>query len=81
LGIRPAYQPSETKGLLVEDVTEGKPAFYGGMKKNDIIVKINDMPVGNIYDYMARLRTLKKGQRITVEVMRDGESKMLIVDL
>jgi len=39
------------------------------------------MAVGNIYDYMARLKKLEPGQIITVDVTRNGEKLVLIVQL
>jgi len=51
------------------------------MKSGDIIVAMDGMPVGDIYEYMERLNKLKPGQIITVEVIRDKERKVLIVQL
>jgi S1-C subfamily serine protease len=39
------------------------------------------MPVGTIYDYMNRLKKLKAGERANVDVMRNGEKVILIVEL
>jgi S1-C subfamily serine protease len=51
------------------------------MLKGDIIVAIDEKPVGNIEDYMFRLSQLKPGQRVTVEVMRNGERELLLIQL
>lgn len=39
------------------------------------------MPVGTIYDYMNRLKQLKPGQRVNVDIVRAGEPMIMIVDL
>jgi S1-C subfamily serine protease len=51
------------------------------MKKGDMITAIEGMAVGNIYDYMNRLKQLKPGQRVNVDVTRGTERLVLIVDL
>ena len=37
--------------------------------------------IGDIYEYMARLKEFKKGQRISVDIMRGDEKIVLIVEL
>jgi len=81
LGIMPDFAGTEKKGLRVDGVTKDAPADRGGMKKGDIIVGINGMPVGNIYEYMSRLSKLKHGITISVEVIRDGKSIVLLIQL
>jgi len=39
------------------------------------------LQVTNIYDYMTRLNTLKAGQIIDVEVLREGNKEVLKVKL
>lgn len=81
LGIMPDFAGEIKNGLRADFVIKGKPAERGGMKNGDIIVAIEGKPVGNIYDYMFRLSKLKFGQTITVEVLRDGEKKVLLIQL
>ncbi len=81
LGIMPAHADNNNKGLKIEAVSPGGPAHNGKLLRGDIIVALNDMPVQNIYDYMARLQTLKPGMIITVDVIRDGKKMTFIVEL
>ncbi len=81
LGIMPDVSGSIKNGLLVLGVTAGRPAVLGGMKKGDIITAINGMTVNNIYDYMTRLGQLKPGQTISVEVMRNNQKLVLLIQL
>ncbi len=80
LGIIPGFT-SNVKGLAVDGVRPGGPAENSGMKKGDIIVAIEDEPVTSIYDYMYRLAKCEKGQRIVVEVKRNGKIEKLLVEL
>ena len=81
LGIMPDVTGSVKNGLRADLVTPGKPADLGGMKKGDVITAINGKPVGNIEDYMFRLSQLKKGDAITVEVLREGKKIELLIQL
>lgn len=81
LGIMPDINNSTDKGLLVEFVTKGKPAYNGGMLKGDIITSVDGKPVRNIQDYMVRLSQLKAGQTVHVEVLRNGKTELLIIQL
>ncbi|PKL87209.1 MAG: peptidase M28, partial [Ignavibacteriae bacterium HGW-Ignavibacteriae-2] len=81
LGIMPDVASSDVKGVRADAVIEGRPAFNSGMQKGDIIVAMEGKSVNDIYDYMNRLADFKVGQRISVDVIRDGEKVILIVDL
>ena len=37
--------------------------------------------VHNIYEYMARMAKLKPGQTITVDIMREGEKVVMLIQL
>ncbi|MFN4299405.1 MAG: M20/M25/M40 family metallo-hydrolase [Thermaurantimonas sp.] len=69
MGIMPGYN-SDNKGLEVEGVTKGKPADKAGIMKGDYIVKIGDMPIRNIRDYMEALSRYEKGDTAPVQVLR-----------
>ena len=81
LGIMPDFAGAVKNGLRADFVTPGKPAALGGMKKGDIITAINGRPVNNIQDYMFRMGQLKHGQTISVEVLRNEEKVVLLIQL
>ncbi len=81
LGIMPDFTSTEENGLGVGGVNKDGPAYSGGMEKGDLIIALDGKPVNNIYDYMNRLKKLKPGQTITVDVIRQGEKKVLIIQL
>ncbi len=80
LGIVPDFAEN-VEGLGVSGVRSGGPAYNAGMQKGDIIKGIDDLAVTNIYDYMHRMGNYSVGDRITVEVEREGEKVLLIVQL
>jgi aminopeptidase YwaD len=81
LGIMPDFTSTSTDGLGVGGVKKDGPAFKGGILKGDVITAMDGMPVHDIYEYMNRLKKLKPGQRISVDVMRNGEKVVLIIQL
>ncbi len=81
LGIMPDVSGATNDGLKVLAVTENNPAFMAGIKKDDIITAINGQKVNNIHDYMFRLKDLKPGNTISVEINRNGEKVVVLVQL
>ncbi len=81
LGIMPDFAGMEKRGLRIDAVSKGKPADNAGMLKGDIITAIDGLKVGNVYDYMSRLKTLESGQLITVDVLRNNKVEVLLVQL
>lgn len=81
LGIMPNFGKSEEDGLRVDGVTKDSAAERGGIKKKDVIVGIAGKEVHNIYEYMARMTKIRPGQTINVDVMRNGERKVLIIQI
>lgn len=81
LGIMPDFAGVIKNGLRADFVTPGKPAALGGMQKGDIIMVINGKPVNNIQDYMFRMKQLKHGQTISVEVLRNNKKEVLLIQL
>ena len=81
LGIMPDYASEGGEGLRVDGVINNKPAKRAGMEKGDVIVAMDGKPVKNIYDYMYRLEECKPGQRVNVDVLRNGKKITLVVEL
>jgi len=72
LGIMPSYT-SDASGLLVDGVTEGRPAQRAGIETGDIIIEIGEFPIQDIQNYMDALSKFEKGQTVPVKVKRKNE--------
>jgi len=81
LGIMPGFGDTSNKGLRVDGTSKGGPAETGGMKRGDVITAINGEKIANIYDYMEILNKLEDGQRIMVDIFRNGKKVVLAIQL
>ena len=79
LGIIPHYGGT-VQGLKVDRIYDPNgPAAKAGIKSGDIIKSINKKPVNDIYEYMKRMESIKKGESISVDIKRDEKIIMLTV--
>ncbi len=74
LGIIPDYS-FNGRGLRVDAVSKNRPAAEAGLETGDIIVKMGDFPIKDIYDYMSSLGQFEMGQSVEVQVRRKQENK------
>jgi len=78
LGVMPSYT-SDLPGLLVDGVTDGRPAQKAGIQTGDVIIQIGDLEIKDINDYMGALGKFEKGQTVPVKVKRKAETLTLQV--
>ncbi|MEZ4798308.1 MAG: M28 family peptidase [Flavobacteriales bacterium] len=78
LGVMPDYLYSG-EGMKIDGVKEERPAALAGMKAGDIVKKIGDMSISDMYSYMEALSKYEKGQTTPVTIERDG--KEMVVDV
>ena len=74
LGIVPDYMYEGT-GMRIDGVSEDRPAHKAGIIKGDIIVRMGDIEVNDIYAYMGGLAKFAPGETTPVTVLRGGEEK------
>jgi hypothetical protein len=71
----------EGDGFAIVGTKEGSPAEKAGLIKGDVIVRMDDTGVKNIYDFMGVLSDHKPGDVITVVVLRESVELSLPVTL
>ncbi len=71
----------DARGALVAQVDAGSPADDAGLLKRDVIVSFDDKPVPSMEDLPKLVAALPGGARARVEVIRDGKTKRLTVQL
>lgn len=68
---------SEAKGALVADISRGSPAEKAGLKRGDIILKVDGKEVPTVSSLQQEIRSRRPGERVRLEVWRDGKSMVL----
>lgn len=65
-------------GLIVRDVTDGSPAAKAGLRRHDIVVKMNGKPVDDVLEFRRELREqMDKG--FELEIVRQGKRQTVRV--
>lgn len=72
LGVMPDYLYTDG-GMRIDGVRPDRPAANGGLEKGDIVVKMGEHEIGDMYAYMEALSKFKPGQVVPVEVIREEE--------
>ncbi len=78
LGVLPDYTYSGP-GFRIDGVQENGAAEQAGIQKGDVIVKMGDSEIGDIYDYMESLGEFQQGDEIRITVLRDGDEMELSI--
>jgi len=73
LGIMPDYMYEKGDGMRIDGVREEKPAGIGGLLKGDLITKLGEVVVTDIYTYMEALSKFNSGDSTRVVILREGE--------
>ncbi|MGA8117112.1 MAG: trypsin-like peptidase domain-containing protein [Actinocatenispora sp.] len=69
------------QGALVGDVTSGGPAAKAGLKKGDVITKVDNARVTDSEALVSAVSEHKPGDKVTVAYTRDGAQKSAEVTL
>ena len=72
LGIMPDYA-HQGSGLKIDSVIDKRPAKNSGMKDGDVLIKIQDTMIDDIYKYMEILSKIEPGTKVQATVLRNNE--------
>jgi PDZ domain len=64
--------------LFVDEVTLASPADKAGLRAGDLILEVEEQPVGDLTTWSA---LLARGGKIRLQVLRDGKPQHLTIDL
>jgi C-terminal processing protease CtpA/Prc len=90
LGVQPEDLPDELRaqldlpegeGLLVTEVLPGSPAEKAGLKKNDILIKIDGKAVKGEESLAKFMSTAKAGQEASLTVLRKSKEQTIKVTI
>jgi len=69
------------EGVRVDNVIPGSPAQQAQLQAGDILIQLAGQPIRDLASYANILRTLKAGEKTELQFRRDGEVKMIEVEL
>ena len=72
---------TEAKGVLVGDIVKDSPAEKSGIKRGDIITKVNDEEVNSAQELQDKIRSIDIGEKARIEVVRDGKTINFMVKI
>lgn len=75
------YDLPVEEGAVVADVRPASPAERAGLRRGDIIVAVDEQPVGSIEELAARIQQRRPGDEVLVEFIRAGERREVTVEL
>lgn len=68
-------------GAKIQSVSKQSAAEKAGLKKDDVITKIDGSKVSNPDDVTKAIRSKKPGDKVSMEVLRDGKTQKLTAEL
>jgi len=71
--------PEDAKGVLVGDVIKDSPAEKSGIKRGDIITKVNNEEVDSPGELQDKIGSIEIGEKANIEVVRDGKEISFVV--
>ncbi|NNF27543.1 MAG: M28 family peptidase [Gemmatimonadetes bacterium] len=80
LGTIPDYSQTEG-GMKITGVRDGSPAAKAGLQGGDVIVRMGDRDIEDVYGYMYALQEHQPGDVVDVVVLREGQRITISVTL
>lgn len=75
------FNANVTQGIFVNKVIEQGAAAEAGIKKNDIITKINNLKITKLADLNGQINAHRPGETLQITVLRNGEELTIPVKL
>jgi len=69
------------KGLIVTDIRSGSPAARAGLRRRDVIVEINQKPLGTPVQFWRAAKKMGRDKGLLLLVQRGGRTFYLILKL
>ncbi len=74
-GIAKSFGLDKVGGVLIGDVIADTPASRAGLKKGDIILKLNGEPVNDRSELSLHISEMAPGTTVKLEIWRDGKTQ------
>lgn len=71
----------DARGFLIADLEPGGPAAQAGLEPGDLVTAIGDEETPSVEAFLGALRRREPGERVPVELLRDGDAQTVLVTL
>lgn len=71
----------DTRGVVINNVTDDSPAAKADLKRGDVILSVNDRPITSIQDLRLLISQIAPGTEVNVRTVREGKERMVKVTL
>ncbi|MGB5564689.1 MAG: Do family serine endopeptidase [Sedimenticolaceae bacterium] len=71
----------DARGAVITEVKSDSAAARSGLRAGDLIVGLNEHPINNSTDLNTQLALLRVGDRVALQVIRDGNSTRLAAEI
>ena len=78
---REYYGLPDGNGVIIEIITEGGPAERAGLRRFDVIRKVDGSVVRDNRDLIGKISSHRPGDTVRLEVLRDGKKRMFELEL
>ncbi|MCS7232772.1 MAG: PDZ domain-containing protein [Synergistetes bacterium] len=71
--IGPNFKDNKPNGFIVRNITNEHILAKIGIKRGDIIKKVNGIEINNVTDYYNAIRSVTQGENLTITIEREGK--------
>jgi serine protease Do len=71
----------DVKGVYIDGIIEGGAAEEAGLKKNDVIIKVDETTVASSPELQEQISRHRPGDKVNITYIRDGKEKTMPVVL
>ena len=79
--LKESFKLKDTMGALVNDIVPNGPAAQGGLKRGDVITRFDGVEIMSMETLPKQVASIKPGKTVKVEVIREGEARVLEVKI
>lgn len=79
--LREYFGAPDDLGVLIVELEKGAPAQHAGLKVGDVIIKLDRKRIKNARDIHRVLNFFEPGDKVTVELVRDKQTRSLEIKL
>lgn len=76
-----AFGISEAAGALIANVEKGSPADQAGLKRGDVIVGVDGVPIASVRDLSRKVAAIDPDTEVEFQIIRKGKQQTLTVEV